>query len=158
MYGLVQDLEHSGSFGMFHPEEFWMFVQYYEEGKGFYWKSKRCSGSKDCIEKRKHRVNYSFLPPYRNVDDSVLDPYQGAICPQDVRMFFIFTKCETTWSPNEYDPSMCHPSELFQDSKITLEDIGNTQSGITNDAIYHQIYCVPRTVRPTTIEKRECSN
>ena len=59
MYGLVQDLEHSGSFGMFHPEEFWMFVQYYEEGKGFYWKSKRCSGSKDCIEKK--NIEYTIV-------------------------------------------------------------------------------------------------
>ena len=90
MYSLVEDLEHSssgnlaGSFGDFHPEEFWMFTPYYEADKGFYWKTKRCRGSEACREITKHQVHFSFLPPYRNIDDSVLDPYDGAICPQNV--------------------------------------------------------------------------
>ena len=156
IYGLVQDLVQSGSFGTFNPEEFWMFVPYYEEGKGFYWKS-RGAGHDQSEAAKYYQVHFSFLPHYRNFGDSVLDPYEGATCPHDVRMFFIMTKCETTWNPNRHDPPLCHPSELFQDSKISLEDIGETQSGIINDAIYHQIYCVPSTERATKIERIECT-
>ena len=60
------------------------------------------------------------------------------------------TKCQKPW---EKDASRCNPSELFQDNKISLADIGDNQSGIINGAVYHQIYCVPPTVRATTINK-----
>ena len=128
---------------------------HYQEEKGFYWKYDHCSGIEDCREARKYLVHFSFLPRYRNFDDSTVDPYEGAICPHDVRMFFIMMKCQTVW---DKDPSVCHPSELYQENKISLNDIGNTQSGIINGAVYHQIYCVSFTLHPTTINPRECSD
>ena len=156
MYSLATDFcTVSEEFGFFHARQFREFIPHYEEGKGFYWKSGHCSGEEECRQARKHRINFSFLPRYRNFDDSISDPYEGAICPHDLRMFFVMMKCQTMW---EKDKSMCHPSELYQDTAILLDDIGDTQSGIINGAVYHQIYCVPCTIRATTIKPREFSN
>ena len=158
MYSLATDfLDLSEHFGMFHTRQFKEFVPYYQEGKGFYWKSGHCKGKEECREVAKYRVHFSFLPHYRNFNDSVSDPYEGAICPHDLRMFFIMMKCKTMW---EKDLLMCHPSELFQDDKISFDesDIGDNKSGIINGAIYHQIYCVPLTMHATTIEQTVSSH
>ena len=142
LYGLVGDIDFFNIYpwtSTFRTVQFMRLITpYYQQEKGFYWQCRR-SG---CVDEKMHRIHFSFLPHYRNYgnNDYGLDQQSCAVCPRDVRMFLVLTKCKKAWDKH---PKYCDQSELLEPNKISLDDIGESQSGIVNGAIYHQIYCVP---------------
>ena len=151
MYALVGDID----FGTqnWQIQKFNKMVPYYQEGKGFYWASAICHTAEQCKEVAKHQIHFSFLPQYRNyvLGNFSSDPYQGAICPTNVRIFFIMTRCQKI---HKKIAKLCDLSELSDTDVIPLRDIDGNQSGMVNDAIYHQIYCVPKRLYPIPIQQK----
>ena len=159
-YGWVANMyvKYGGDEFTFQTPQLGAFFPYYQNRTGFYW---GCVIN-DCGRNHLHTLNnvnqihFSFLPHYRNYgsDDYALNETNGAICPHDVRIFLVMMKCKKVHA-NTYvaTRNSCDRSEFFEQSAISIDDIGDSQSGIVNEAVYHQIYCVPEYTRPIPVKQ-----